>query len=231
MADSLRRRMMMGQGGSRLPDGYIELQYVQCAGQQYVMLNTSGIRTSNGWNIYVKYLGNGGSPYGMYNQAYNSKNELGVSIPGGAYTYIYYGRVSGYANASENWIPNVAISNADSSAWHTVQQTIDGVVFDGGALQGYSKNGGSYSYISTINEDYMGVGCQYNSTVGAAGVRSNSQFFGNLAYLKIGDAGGNVFYELIPALDVNSNIAGLYDLINDTFLTSEGTAFIAGPVK
>jgi len=222
---------MIGQRGSRLPAGYIELEYIECDGRQYAKLATgssNGLEFNLGWDIYAKYLASSGSPYGWYYSSWNRKSATGANVGSGSIV-IYYGMVYGRANPYDSWIPNVTINDASSSSWHTIKQTVDGVIFDDGALTAYSLNGGNYSYRQTVYGDYLGVCGRYNETSGVGGM--DSLFSGYLAELKVGQGTGDVFYHLIPAMNAILEV-GFYDLINDNFITSEsGTAFIAGPVK
>lgn len=235
MADSLRRRMMMGQGGSRLPAGYIELQYVECDGTQYARLNTqngySPIVYNSSFEIYTKYLASSGSPYGYVKLDYSNGRELGVTLSRFE-TVIYCGRVN--ANPSTNyeyWIPNVTKTNTSSSSWHTITQTYDGVIFDEGVLEAYVKRGGPDSVMTCPIGNYFGVCCEWDeATLNGNTVRTDSLLVGYMAELRISNS-GNVLCDLIPAMDSTLEV-GFYDIVNQNFITSEsGTAFIAGPVK
>lgn len=57
------------------------------------------------------------------------------------------------------------------------------------------------------------------------------QYSGKLYNLKITD-GTNVIRNFVPCYRKSDNVAGLYDLVNSTFYTNQGTGnFIVGPIK
>ena len=214
----MRRRMMMGQGGSKLPDGYIELEYVECSGAQYITLSFPSRTDISTLEIVANWLAssvsNNRTLYGSMD-AWSGLSTYNYQIAALKNGYWYWGRSTN--SASDNNVARVNISVTENTWYKSIQNE-----------SGVTLNGVSYSYNKSQDSPPLGsllIGGYIDETTNT----KNAQFRGYLGEFRL-DFNTGAFW-LKPAQNTNNEV-GFYDLANDTFITSEsGTAFVAGPVK
>ena len=195
----------------RLPDGYTELEYIQSTGTQYIDTGVK-VSTNNRVELDLQFTDistgqiNGG--YYMYqvgSTSYTARNDIGVS---GITNYFFLGASaeSITTNVTKDTNRHKFMVDARTGEW-----SIDDV-------------SGSVTPVS--HED---------STVNVfIGARQGSTSISSYCYEKIYNVKiynfGNLVRNMIPCKN-SSNVIGMYDLVNDTFYTNQGTGdFTAGPV-
>lgn len=211
MISLMRRRMMMGGKKKRLPDGYTELQYIQCDGRQY--LNT-GVNVADTIEIEANFMFSASTPgvlYVVYSYSGTGTNrrylELGCDVTSTTSIHWYFDTFSS--------IPTPQVrSTVVANTWYNTIHNASLVTINGNTTT-YSGGGTSISYPIIIAADNSrgSISATYTGYIGDFIIRDN----------------GLVVKHYVPAIDSNNKV-GFYDLVNESFYESDsGTSFIAGP--
>lgn len=195
----LRRRMANSSGGESgtLPSGYTAIPYVSCNGSSYI---DSGLYGDKGTVIETQFM-----------------------VTGGGYTTGFFGS---YVDQAANTL-RISIGNSESSG--VVQflgvsatvaiprNTILSIRMDCNGVTGdinHSLTSGNNRTASTIHIGHV------NGSYSA----SSASFVGKIYNFKIYQSGVLV-RNYIPAVRESDGACGFYDLVNDTFNPSAGSAF------
>lgn len=196
------------KGGSRLPSGYTQLEYIQSSGTQYI---DTGIKPNQDTSIEIEaipsavgetYLGEGFCPYaaGVSNndsafECYTSQDQ---------YEFDYDGQIVYLATATVGDVLKINHSK------NVVSLTVNG------------------ADVYTQIFEYKSFESPYTLTLFARHRASLVYSKGKIKKCKI-KSGDTLVRDFYPAKSINGTI-GLYDLVNSAFYTNAGTGtFIAGP--
>lgn len=195
-----------GGGGqkNRLPDEYQEVEYVQSSGTQYFITDYY----ANGNSCYDFQFSDGitsGVIFGAYNTGWTTGSGFYHNNTTSQREYFHY-----YANT---------MTALDGS--YTKQFTLSsekGVLYSNGAvISSVSDKTFTLSYPL-----YILAGNWYGS-------RAEQPISCKLYYFKIHEGGINI-HEFIPCYRKSDNVIGMYDLVEDEFITNAGTGtFEKGP--
>ena len=195
-----------GGGGqkNRLPDEYQEVEYIQSSGTQYFITDYY----ANGNSCYDFQFSDGitsGVIFGAYNTGWTTGSGFYHNNTTSQREYFHY-----YANT---------MTALDGS--YTKQFTLSsekGVLYSNGAvISSVSDKTFTLSYPL-----YILAGNWYGS-------RAEQPISCKLYYFKIHEGGTNI-HEFIPCYRKLDNVIGMYDLVEDEFITNAGTGtFEKGP--
>ena len=195
------------KGGSRLPSGYTELEYIQSSGTQYI---DTGIKPNQDTSIEIEaipsavgetYLGEGFCPYaaGVSNndsafECYTSQDQ---------YEFDYDGQIAYLATATVGDVLKINHSK------NVVSLTVNGADV--------------YAQIF----EYKSFESPYTLTLFARHRASLVYSKGKIKKCKI-KSGDTLVRDFYPAKSINGTV-GLYDIVNDVFYTNAGSGtFTAG---
>lgn len=183
-----------------LPDGYTQLEYIQSTGTQYI---DTGLKATNKTKTEIIYEPtSNGWFYGYKTQTQGSGHASSLTTSGGG-TFDYFGdrkTASGFTTGKATFL-------FDANEFY-----VDGVLVATHPTVADQQTAGNV-YLMNVNVT--------GSTV--------TQGQGKLYSAKIYDDNGILVRNFIPCIN-NQNVIGLYDLVNDTFYSNEGTGvFTAGP--
>lgn len=195
------------KGGSRLPSGYTELEYIESTGTQYI---DTGIKPNQDTSIEIEaipsavgetYLGEGFCPYaaGVSNndsafECYTSQDQ---------YEFDYDGQIAYLATVTVGDVLKINHSK------NVVSLTVNG------------------ADVYTQIFEYKSFESPYTLTLFARHRASLVYSKGKIKKCKI-KSGDTLVRDFYPAKSINGTI-GLYDLVNSAFYTNAGTgAFTAG---
>lgn len=209
-----------GRGGSVLPAGYSQLEYIENTGQGYI---NTGVVPNINTEAVIKFVK-------RYPQAENYTTPFGVNSSGAS----FFGFQT-QANADDFVIRQLGFfsfgNTSDKSGWHPTCDTIDPLSFrfnkngcswigsDGDVI----KSGGSFGVTSFASANLPIFLFARNSNDGAA------RFCKCAIYdFKLNDiATGTCLWHGIPAKRNSDGQFGMFDIINNTFHVNLGsTAFI-----
>ena len=191
--------------GSRLPNGYTEVEYLESTGTQYIDTGYKPYKT----RTELKF-------------AYN--NTTNPQLIGGVYDYsrdvFYYlpdmnFKLSGKIAIRDTGRTTLYSENANTNI-HVVR---------------YNENGKVYYdniYVGNVN-NLSGTTPQnlyLFANRGSSG--ADIKAYAKIYYCKIWD-NGTLIRNYVPCIRISDNVVGMYDLINDVFYTNVGSGtFIAG---
>lgn len=190
-----------------LPNEYQQVEYIESTGTQYI---STGIRGNGDLTMKVTMAGNANQWWGFGSRVNDATNAYFYANGGTGYEY---GKA--YVNYNVSWdIANDGRLNDGN--FHTY--SIDGGVFliDSDVLYSFAAS----SFVSSLNTYLFAFNS--NGTVGrfySCKVRE-AEFLTDGVYI------GHAF----PCYRKSDNVAGMYDIVRDVFLTNAGTGnFIVGP--
>lgn len=208
-------------GGGRLPQGYTEVEYIQ-------NYSTTSVSTSN-----LAYIDTGFKP----NQNTRTIADIKADKATTNSRIFGYGfwNGDGYSVTCEN---TIGASNGYfyykfgyKSSWYTttVHSDLNRHVFD--------HNNGGKLYIDDIEASTL-PSTSFTSSVsmavftakmsGGTPINLNEAIYGKMYSFKVYD-NGTLVRDLVPCVRDSDNIAGAYDLVNDTFYGSgNSNRFVAG---
>lgn len=195
------------KGGSRLPSGYTELEYIQSSGTQYI---DTGIKPNQDTSIEIEaipsavgetYLGEGFCPYaaGVSNndsafECYTSQDQ---------YEFDYDGQIVYLATATVGDVLKINHSK------NVVSLTVNG------------------ADVYTQIFEYKSFESPYTLTLFARHRASLVYSKGKIKKCKI-KSGDTLVRDFYPAKSINGTV-GLFDIVNDVFYTNAGSGvFTAG---
>lgn len=195
-----------------LPTGYTKLSYVSANGSQYV---NTGINETE--TIHAEY-----------EVAITAEPKVnGLHILSSSHTYFPFLKGAG---ASECGFMLKGYDETQGGATSVLN-------FNWEFNRRYVISGFPDIYIDGVYKDRLEPGSTEDSTkmlylftYGGTLTNTNYRFYGNLYWCKIYGSNDELLRDFVPAKN-SSNIAGLYDLVSETFFTSAtNTALIAGEV-
>lgn len=198
------------KGGSRLPSGYTELEYIQSSGTQYI--DTGYVITSENMKVVIKFA---------YTAAHSDATLFGSETTGitgsGEYSICPYGNPQFFVGGSKS------LKSAYEPSLNEVC-TLD-ITANNGTLtdiwNGTRQN--SQSYTQSLNHTYS-VAVYGNNISGAVTQKVSMKLYSFQIY-----DGNALVRDYIPCKNPDSTI-GLYDLVNSVFYTNAGSGiFVAGP--
>lgn len=197
-----------------LPDDFTELQYISTAGKSAL---DTGIVVQETDTIIVTYEHTGTSggtkdKFIIANKLPNTGGGIWFEVYNTAFTW--YARFGGTGN---NGSTSSASTSSERTGVHTYEIRKGYFGIDG-------KKKITISKYSSMPSATLCVGGRLEGT-------NITGTTGNYVEVEVVDANGNLRWHGIPTKDSN-NVAGLYDLVNDHFHTSDTSyPFTAGPVK
>lgn len=205
---------------SRLPDEYVELQYIQSSGTQY--FNTEYIHTSNTRiqckiNVTQDSVHNYQFIFGARKSSYNY-NAIQFATRWNSSNTFCYARSGNEATGGTAYYSQDIIVDAYQKlcTWITTDNRSSSITTSGTANNGICP---------------IGIFCCNQSSSSGGWSPENNTFAGKvkLYYFNILE-NNELVKELIPARRVIDNVLGLYDIINNKFIVNKGSgSFIAGP--
>lgn len=193
-----------------IPDGYTRLQYITASGRSAL---DTGVLLDQNDSIMVDFslsnLSNGGDKFIVSGQAGGSGGGIWVETYGPTNTwYVRFGSTS-------------SVYTAPRQEHLTGRHTFE-------LRKGYFSVDGTRTLSPTFSSMYsktLNIGGRLN----AAGDAIVTGFYGNLYDVKLLNEDDELRWWGVPVKDGN-DVAGLYDLVSDTFFPSNtSTPFSAGP--
>ena len=190
---------------SRLPEGYTELEYIEGTGAQYIDTNVIANDISK-IDISFSISGNTNDHQGIMGGGWTSNNETFQII----YNY--------NTNKISARYGGEGLSIDGDNLIHYVEMTNEKIIIDENEIQVSSTiNDNRSVYLFARNTDNNGAHSPFSI---AHAKIYNCEIYSN----------NEIVRNLIPAKN-NSNVTGMYDLVNDIFYTNQGTGtFNAGSV-
>ena len=193
---------------SGLPDGYVKLKYLESSGTQYLEL---GVNDSNpNLEIETTFSDIGGSGYRYIIGCWSNDSYQNTVV---------------YINSNSQigaWVCHSYVSNAmvtsDVTEKHTVKVNKNAYYLDGNLIISLTPSGiertGAELYAFKRN--------------GADGISPQATSISGKIYNISFKDNGVLIRNFIPARRNSDNELGMYDLVNNTFLTNAGTGTFTG---
>ena len=186
---------------SVLPAGYVEVEYIESSGSQYI---DTGYKPNGKTTATFKYR--------LLKGNQNRNYVLGYCNVEGVCRFQYSPPGSGIIIGYDNWntLESLAGIAKDDFLDHAVTMGPDGLLYDGKLLKTFPR-------WNTANTS-RGALCIFSNRIdtGAPSTMSSIRLYG----LTLED--GSVFHDYVPCLRKTDNVAGLYDLS-----VTDGTGFLA----
>jgi hypothetical protein len=192
--------MMSNQFESLLPSEYMQLEYIESTGTQW--LDTSIIpNKDNYWVDYEAQKTSGVDSWIFGNVQANSGSMFHINMYSSNNLYCRYKSNNLYVTVGNNFYSKNRVFMNQEGAW--------------------------YNDIKVINFPYTGDFSVNTATIRIFGRVEDSgtvkyPFIGRLYYFKLG-MGDDIIMDLIPALRIVDNKPGMYDLVNGQFFINRGT--------
>ena len=194
------------QKQSLLPTAYQQVEYLQSSGSQYI---DTGVNGDGDYTLTVEMQGNVNEIWWFGSRtAINSNAFLLANGGNNGYTYGYsffnYGNNNG----------NVANSSLNDGQRHSFSIDRNNVIIDGNVIQ-------TLTYAQfTSNVHITLFAFNENGTVKYANYKVYRSTIKN---------GSTILQDLYPCYRKSDNVAGMYDIVNDVFLTNAGVgSFVVG---
>ena len=194
-----------------LPSGYTRLAYVAASGAQYLDI---GVTEGDAYNAKYEVM--------VTDVAYNKGNH----ILSGKYTFFPFLR------RNSSGTPELGIKNRSTESISSGSQSFAWALNERHVLEGYKDNkvkvdGQEMLTINPGSTDGTNNIYLFNYTYYAG---NDYKFRGRLYWAKVYGANDTLLRDFIPCKN-SQDVAGLYDLVTNTFYTSDtSTALIAGEV-
>lgn len=195
---------MIEEPQSRLPVDYIELQYIQSSGTQYI---DTQYKPNNNTRVQCKFeLLESGRAYGIFGSRIGYQNTAFDLFANGQNSSKYF---------QDDYGPNVNAPIASALGIYEIDKNKNVT----------NINGNVHTFPSSAFQ------CNYNMYV--LGINTSGSSNNQLGSLKIYNCqiydNGTLIRDFVPCKTVEGTV-GLYDIVNQTFYTNAGTgSFIAGP--
>lgn len=209
----LKKFLYNRYGRANIPNEYKEVEYIGNSGTQYI---NAGIIPSSNWKYEIIYKDNvaQGSNYVMGSRLTTSSN-------------IYAGVGGGQATQS------VSVHNSTCTTPSNYRRV--NYIYKINSEYNLLGTGTSEIVCLTNNQKFTGIqSANINATANYYIFSINtSQIHEGMSLYKLKLWNNNVLVrDFIPCYRKSDNVAGLYDLVNNTFYTNQGTGnFIVGPIK
>lgn len=203
------------KGWSLLADEYQEVEYIESTGSQYI--NTGVLSDNNNLKFEIKYamtaLPDIKKYVGIFG-AYNSESANATRL-------IYYGGKSEGGEKVYSYFNSLAsAANSDSTP-----RSINTIY-----TETLERNGNTITYTSNAftgvrEKQNLASGTSYSGNIAifSQNVSGSIPASMKLYYFKIYD-NGTMIRNFVPCYHVNDKEIGLYDAVNKTFYTKNGTA-------
>lgn len=194
---------------ANIPSEYEEVEYIESTGTQYIdtgiNINTTTSRYET--KINPSSVSDASGIFGTRNNTTADVRSMNIFIINGAFRLDW---LSGTALSEINISPNTEYTISITRGLATINNV------DYTSEQTTSVNGLYTFYIGNFNN---------------AGRPFSNGFSGKIYYSKLYNKNILVF-DGVPCYRKSDNVAGLYDLVNNTFYTNQGTGnFIVGSIK
>ena len=199
---------------SLVPSGYTQLEYIN-SGEGYADTGLSETEVARAeYQVSVSNV--------FYTKGNHILSSMNTFFPylSGSNANGDYSQIRAKLKGSEA----VASGSSDYTWSRDTIYTLEGFVGDshGVYLDGNLKFNITEGSTSDSSSTYL----LFSTPVNNSG--NGYRFHGRLYYMKIYGTTGNLLRNYIPCIN-SSNVAGVYDTVTQTFLSSAGSAFIAGP--
>ena len=184
-------------------EGYQDLEYLESSGTQYI---NTGIVPKNTTIVEVKET--------AINTETNNTNGWGSSGNQEAFLWRIVGNSITICSVSSNW-SEISMGQSALNTTHILYlksglQTMDGVTY-GTSTIGSTATSGQTLYLYALHTEW-GSGIQYAKT--------------RIHYCKIWD-GDTLVRDFIPVKRLSDGVIGLYDKVNNTLYTNNGSGIFA----
>lgn len=215
---------------SRLPSGYTELEYI--TNQSTAYINTGVILDhNNAYHIHVEnmVMPNTDGWYAVFgcSRIYQS-SRYGI--------YLAYDGVIGHNRLQPAY--KEQFNGQGVVQLSTIISSYDAHVQDGSQQYTYKIGSNIYSHASTSTLSGLNTALPsfllFTFNNNGNPVTPNANYFkGSIGELCITEEGSDtIILDCVPAIEVATNNVGMYDLVSNTFMTSDTSAlFVAGPIK
>lgn len=195
----MRREYLKPQGGV-LPDGYVQLEYIETTGTQYINTGITGVTEK--WSYEFDVLPTNTGYCGLrciLNTSGTQRLSALIGQNTGRIDYVCGG--TGYKSSS---------AFVSMSARHIIKDTRDSFVIDG---------------VNASSKQYATITSTNNLVLMAYEIRADYKLYSNGKWygIKVYDESGHLRLDLTPALRVADNKPGLYDTTNNVFFINQGT--------
>lgn len=198
--------MMANQMGSRLPSDYIELEYLESTGTQYI---DTGIKGNQDTKVEIKYYyyttsSSNGRIFGSRSRPLFHEFVIGTfngAISDNTNYFVGYGYSSG---------ENLTLSPVKINEWFTI-------IHD---RTTHSVNGINYPYNYTYKTFETPQNLKIFGFDNAGSIGNPS--IGRCAYVKIW-SNNIIIRDFIPVLRKSDSKPGMYDLVSGQFFVNQGT--------
>lgn len=182
---------------SRVPKGYTEVEYVQNTTQAYINTNLQIYSsTTNSFEVEAKLIAAKHDSQ-MYQNIFTCMSEAGEPYQGFVYRYQSNNVVGTSLPSGENTF--TVVNNSDSTQTVTVTS---------------SSSQRTYSHTYPL-----ALFCGLNSS------RAPFRFTNSKFYYCTIKMNGSLIMELIPCTRDSDSIAGMYDIVNNTFYSSANSGY------
>lgn len=195
---------MIEEPQSRLPSDYIELQYIQSSGTQYI---DTGYKSNNNTRVQCKFeLLESGRAYGIFGSRIAYQNT--------AFDLFAYGQNSG-KDFQDDYGSNTNAPMASTLGIYEIDKNKNVT----------NLNGNIYTFPSSIFQSNYNM---YILGINTAGSTNNQLGSLKIYSCQIYD-NDTLIRDFVPCKSIYG-VIGLYDVVNGVFYTNAGTgSFIAGP--
>ena len=194
--------------GMFLPDDYIQLEYIQSNGTQYIDTGINGFNSGD-WEIYCEWMSvaapaqSYGYIFGVYEgENYNSYRLIHKTTS----TTEYYVSAKSKAGGGSILLSNVALNTKHSIKIKNGTFTCDGVSYTASTTGTSLPSANTMLLFKSKNNLYSK--CRIYSTWAKKD--------------------GILKYNMIPAKRKSDNIIGMYDMVTRQFFTNSGTGSFTG---
>lgn len=203
----------------KLPEGYVELEYIQSAKSQYI---NTGVQVNPQYTVYVEYMIT--TATSVWDTIFGTRNSNAARFTA-RYANSATGQLGIHRSTSktanyESYNDSAASKDKVKSSFHSVRLAKNKYYFDGTLKKTFSV---ATSLTPYTYELYLFA----NNNAGSVG----DQGYFRMRICTIQDENDNWVRYFIPCKNP-SGVAGMYDIITDKFYGSNSsTAFVAGAVK
>lgn len=194
----------------RLPEGYIEVEYIENSGKEWIDTEISGnndsliIDAKLYYSNYVSY----GALYGNYvNEQTNTYRLILRNVD----------ENNGYFGSNSRADSSGSVDSFKKNEWHTIKQ--------------YKQNGNIYFVVDDnapgSRQDTVGNTNNANIALFASHASSPTAIKMKIASFKMSDS-QKVLRDYIPCYDENNKKYGLYDIENNKFYGNKGSGGFTG---
>ncbi len=213
LINSLTVNVSGGGGGSPLPSGYTQMEYLESSGTQYI---DTGLYTKANQTYYIKFRVESGSTTNIFGN--NLTTGCGAFFQvNSSYFYFRFGTAN-YVNY------NISLFASDlgRQLLRDYCVKLDGLYMHDYLPEDYIKI--SAIADSSVVEDSSIHNILFGRTTGANSRQLSSS---KIYYFKCTE-GDTIVREMYPCMRNSDNVLGFYDVANNQFYTNAGTGTFTG---